>query len=77
MRENNELASPGTQQQPSAHSLKEPTILGLARWTVTGGMRGKTEHEMGVGDRARGQGSSSSLSSKHWEGMERHGMLRS
>lgn len=48
MRENNELASPGTQLQPYAHSLKEPTDLGLARWTVTGGMREKTEQEMGM-----------------------------
>lgn len=52
MRESNELASAGMQLQPHTHSSKEPVVLGLKRWTVTGGMRGKIEQEM-QGERHR------------------------
>lgn len=45
MRENNELTSPGTQLQPRARSSKELTMLGLARWIVTGGVKAKRWEE--------------------------------
>lgn len=44
--------------------FKGAVVLGLVRWTVTGGGRGKLEREMGERDIESGGKDSSSLSSR-------------
>lgn len=69
VRENNELASPGTPLQPHAHPSKEPTVLGFARYTVTGELRSKTGGEISGGDPEREGEALAALLPGCWGGM--------